>query len=89
MNLLLEDDGVKLKQREKHKWLNEGDRNTRFYHQFASQRKKINVIQMVIDESGKVAVTIEEISIVFQGVFQDIFTSSKPNGIVECLSFWN
>lgn len=47
VNLLLEDDNVKWKQREKHKWLKMGDRNTRFYHLCASQRRKINAIQLV------------------------------------------
>jgi hypothetical protein len=43
---------VKWKQRGKQNWFREGDRNTSFFHAWASHRKKINMIKKIKDEDG-------------------------------------
>lgn len=40
--------------RSKQKWLNEGDRNTKFFHTVAAHRRKKNIIHNLETESGTV-----------------------------------
>ncbi|KAG6687673.1 hypothetical protein I3842_11G085000, partial [Carya illinoinensis] len=47
---LLEDEELKWRQRAKQRWLQEGDRNTKYFHQCASHRKLINTIKSVANE---------------------------------------
>lgn len=39
-------------QRSRAMWLKEGDKKTRFFHNKASQRKKVNEIKKIKDENG-------------------------------------
>ncbi|XP_042972839.1 uncharacterized protein LOC122304645 [Carya illinoinensis] len=81
---LLEEEDLKWKQRAKQQWLKEGDRNTSFFHKCANQRRKVNTIQKIMDENESPASTPKEVSQVFQGYFQNLFTSSKPENIEAC-----
>jgi hypothetical protein len=45
IELLLEPDEVHWMQRSRVNWLQHGDQNTSFFHQFASVRRKMNLIK--------------------------------------------
>jgi hypothetical protein len=47
---LLDQENLRWKQRAKINWLKYGDRNTKFYHACANQRKKSNQIYKIKDE---------------------------------------
>ena len=52
LNNLLDDDEMYWGQREKAHWLNEGDKNTKFFHAQASERRKQNTTMGIWDEQG-------------------------------------
>ncbi|KAK6160405.1 hypothetical protein DH2020_003786 [Rehmannia glutinosa] len=52
LDLLLDQLDIKWKQRAKQHWYKEGDRNTQFFHAFASKRKSNNHISQLKDPSG-------------------------------------
>lgn len=63
-------------QRARALWLKEGDKNTKFFHQKASQRKSRNGISSIQDEHGRIFNKEEEIGQVFNN-FLLIFYSSN------------
>ncbi|XP_074342719.1 uncharacterized protein LOC141680371 [Apium graveolens] len=66
---LLEKQEIYWKQRAKQFWLKEGDQNTRFFHRFASSRRKTNLIQRIKDSAGVWRETPEEIQVVIEEYF--------------------
>ena len=52
LKLLMEQEDAKWKQREKINWLNLGDKNTKFFHLCANQRRRTNKISSIHDEGG-------------------------------------
>ncbi|XP_042972799.1 uncharacterized protein LOC122304606 [Carya illinoinensis] len=62
INGLLESINVKWQQRAKEHWLQKGDRNSRYFHSCATQRKKRNCIVKITDERGIVYTKSEEIA---------------------------
>lgn len=50
VDLLLEQEDVKWKQHAKRNWYNLGDKNTRFFHECANQRKRRNKIVSIMDD---------------------------------------
>lgn len=81
----MEEEDLKWKQRAKHKWLNECDRNTKFFHVCANQRRKTNLIKSIYNGEGNNANTPEEINDMFQNFFKDLFSTSQPTEIEACL----
>lgn len=73
---LLEKKEVYWKQRAKIFWLQHGDQNTRFFHIFASARKKNNAFQRIKNMAGEWVETEEEIQDVVINYFKNIFMSS-------------
>jgi hypothetical protein len=51
---LLEQEGTKWKQRAKEDWLRNGDRNTRYFHACATQKKRRSMVERIHDEAGRV-----------------------------------
>ncbi|KAJ0052838.1 hypothetical protein Pint_03233 [Pistacia integerrima] len=82
---LLEEDDIKWKQRAKQQWLKDGDRNTKFFHLCANQRRKSNVIKQISSDDGRFANKPEEVSNLFQLFFQSLFSSSMPERIEDCI----
>jgi hypothetical protein len=74
------------KQRAKCNWFQHGDRNTKFFNVWATQRKRRNHIERIHDEAGREWTKQEDIGIVFTDYFQGLFSSDGPVGIDECLS---
>ena len=52
IELLLEKEDLRWKQRAKQNWYKDGDRNTQHFHAWANQRRRTNRIQKVRDTAG-------------------------------------
>lgn len=77
---LLEKKEIYWRQRAKQFWLQEGDQNTRFFHRFASSRRKNNSIYRIKDERGEWKERPEDIQDVVTNFFSQLFQSSMANG---------
>ena len=53
INLLLPSDEIHWKQRSRNTWLKEGDCNTKFFHNSATQRQRTNKIEGLLNEQGQ------------------------------------
>ncbi|KAH1081799.1 hypothetical protein J1N35_021560 [Gossypium stocksii] len=74
-------------------WLKEGDKNTKFFHTFASQRKRVNRIEELENGRGQLVIDKKEMADVVKECFQELFSSrgiSNPkyilSGIESCIS---
>ena len=52
INDLLDSEEIIWQQRSKVQWMGLGDRNTKYFHSKASERKKKNTINKIMDENG-------------------------------------
>ncbi|XP_057452170.1 uncharacterized protein LOC130743990 [Lotus japonicus] len=86
LDVLLEHEEIMWSQRSRATWLRHGDRNSRFFHQKASQRRRRNMIEFIQDANGREVETDEEIVHVLLSYFQDLFTCSNPSGIEEAVA---
>lgn len=82
---LLEEDNLKWKQRARQRWLQEGDKNTKYFHQCANQRKKTNSIQKIINDEREVLTKPEDIGTQFQKFYSKFFSTDWLSGIQVCL----
>jgi hypothetical protein len=64
-------------------WLRDGDRNTRFFHASASQRKKKNTILGLRDANGHLATIRNTMSPIVEAYFHNIFRTSNPSAIAQ------
>lgn len=64
-------------------WLKDGDRNTKFFHNKANQRAKVNNIKKIKDENGVWWKGEEQVERVLINYFDDLFSSSNLSNIVE------
>ncbi|XP_042942913.1 uncharacterized protein LOC122277099 [Carya illinoinensis] len=83
-NLTMND--LKWWQRAKQHWFKLDDRNTKYFHMQASQRRKTNTIKAIEDPNGRTITEQIEIGAVFIGYFSSLFTTSQPSNFDECLS---
>uniref|UniRef100_A0A803MP39 Uncharacterized protein n=1 Tax=Chenopodium quinoa TaxID=63459 RepID=A0A803MP39_CHEQI len=56
----------------------EGDKNTKFFHQRASSRRRKNTISKIKDDAGELHFGDENIGEVANNYFRQLFTSSNP-----------
>ncbi|XP_042974742.1 uncharacterized protein LOC122306380 [Carya illinoinensis] len=82
MNVLLEKEDLRWKQRAKRNWYKHGDRNTKYFHACANQRRKRNCIKEVEDENCRMVKGHKEVEAVFRNYFETLFQSSQP-GVEE------
>ncbi len=66
------------RQRARTRWLKGGDRNTRFFHQSASQRRCRNHISELTDSRGQTFIGGEDITSLFEDYFSSLFQTSNP-----------
>lgn len=66
-------------QRAKVQWLNEGDRNTSFFHAQASQRKAKNEIKGLRDGNGELQTDLQSMSNIAVDYYKYIFSSVRPS----------
>ena len=63
-------------QRSKVLWASQGDRNSKFFHCRATQRKRKNTIQRLRDATGQWSTGKEEVVDILMSYFQGLFTSA-------------
>ncbi|XP_074346844.1 uncharacterized protein LOC141685649 [Apium graveolens] len=76
---LLEKKEIFWRQRAKQYWLRDGEKNTTFFHKFASTRKEHNKIQKLQNEAGEWQETEADIQEVITAYFRNMFYSIRPN----------
>ncbi|XP_074351469.1 uncharacterized protein LOC141690581 [Apium graveolens] len=80
---LLEKQEVYWKQRAKQFWLQEGDQNTRYFHKFASGRKRNNQICKLKNKDGEWKDNKQDIQGIITDYFTELFTSSRTAGSIS------
>ncbi|VFQ99103.1 unnamed protein product [Cuscuta campestris] len=74
LHLLLEQEDVYWRQRAKQHWLRSADANTRFFHQYASHRRKKNLVEKLKGMDGTWC-TGEDLAREIHGYYNNIFCS--------------
>lgn len=77
---LLEKQEVYWKQRVKQHWLREWDKNTRFFHRFASARRQNNKLDRLKDANSDWQETIAGVQSVINEYFTELFMSLNTDG---------
>ncbi|XP_075669862.1 uncharacterized protein LOC142639588 [Castanea sativa] len=85
INDLLDSEEIMWSQRSKALWLKEGDRNTKFFHHRASERRRKNTINGIWDANGIWCETEESIAAAALSYFENLFTTSRPSRIREVI----
>ncbi|XP_057444610.1 uncharacterized protein LOC130736850 [Lotus japonicus] len=83
---LLEQEEIWWGQRSRATWLKHGDKNSKFFHQKASQRRKRNMIEQLRDDRGRKFEEDKDISRVLMDYFTNLFATSHPSGVEEVTS---
>ena len=65
-------------QRSRAIWLQNGDKNTKYFYMKANQRKRKNRIERIQDDSGLIHYDPNNIEVFFIDYFKTIFTSQNP-----------
>lgn len=79
INELLEHESAMWKQRAKSIWYQSGDRNTRFFHTIASQRRRKNRIIGLKDNNGVWQGSDEDMQSIVLNYFSSIYQSDQPS----------
>lgn len=66
------------RQRSRIIWLNDGDKNTTFFHTTTTIRRQKNIIKRIIRENGSWVEEDDEVKDVAVEFFRDLFTTSTP-----------
>ncbi|XP_042964806.1 uncharacterized protein LOC122299035 [Carya illinoinensis] len=87
IRVLLEKEDLKWKQRAKRNWYAMGDKNTKFFHACATQRKRKNVMKQIMDEHKQLFNNQEDIEGAFNRYFKSLFASTRlsPKDIAVCV----
>lgn len=73
ISLLLEHDDMKWWHRAKANWYTMGDKNTKYFHVYATQRRRRNKVNQVQDVHRNSVKEWEQIDEVFKFYFQNLF----------------
>ena len=83
LNELLDDEELFWGQRAKAHWLKEGDRNTKYFHAHASDRRKQNTILGIWDEYGRWCGEKESIAQAAVAYFENIYSTASPTRVED------
>ena len=82
---LLFQDELFWRQRSRSIWLSVGDKNTKYFHQRASQRQRKNQIHGFLDDNGQWCTSETNTARVAEAYFQNLFTSTNPTNLESVL----
>ena len=85
INELLDSEEIMWHQRSKVQWLGLGDRNTKYFHTRASDRRRRNTINCIMDENRNWHDSINGIAEVAVSHFKNLYSTSYPTRISEVL----
>ena len=85
INDLLDSEEIMWHQRSKVQWLGLGDRNTKYFHTRALERRKRNTINSIMDENGNWYDSIDGIAEVAVSYLKNLYTTSYLTCILEVL----
>ena len=85
INDLLDSEEIMWHQRSRVQWLGLGDRNTKYFHTRALERRKRNTINNIMDENGNWSYSINGIAKVAVSYFKNLYITSYPTSIPEVL----
>ena len=83
INDLLDSEEIMWQQRAKVQWLGLGDRNTKYFHSKASERKKKNTILGLQNEEGNWCSSKDDIASIVVSYFEKLYATSFPSNITE------
>lgn len=78
LNGLLFQEEAHWRQRSRADWIKVGDKNTTYFHNKATNRRKKTEIASIVDSLGWRQDTLSGISTAFQSFYSNLFTSSNP-----------
>ena len=85
LNILLDKESRMRKQRARTQWLAKGDKNTKYFHAVATQRKRKKFIKGIRDDEGVWQSEDEVVSPLFVDFYTRLFTSSNGHDIDRIL----
>lgn len=74
------------RQRSTSHWLKQGDRNTKFFHVYASERRRINMIKRLVRDDGRVVEDAAGIHDLGTDFYKSLFTSNAGTRYEELLA---
>ncbi|XP_052481170.1 uncharacterized protein LOC128035464 [Gossypium raimondii] len=86
LNFEIEKDECYWEQRARTNWLKFGDKNTKFFHSQASQRKKRNFIHKLKNEKGEEMVFFQDVEVTARAYFQNLFSAGRRGNYDHILS---
>jgi hypothetical protein len=89
LHFLLEQEDMKWRQRAKESWLQLGDRNTKYFHACATQKKQRSQILKIKDTTGQWCYTQEDIEEAFVAYYTEPFTTGNEMDMTDCLDALN
>ena len=85
INLLLDMEAQMWRQRSRILWMKDGDRNTKFFHSKASQRRRRNYITKLYDSTSRWCTRESQVNDTILGFYRELFTSANPENLADVL----
>jgi hypothetical protein len=82
---LEEQKNIYWRQRAKVHWLKDGDRNTHFFHKYASERRKSSRSNRLVEDGGRLVEREEEMLETVANYYKNLFTAHADGRVEELL----